>query len=117
MRVKSKAEFKAAIRDQAKRKIGGALKSDAVSRSQYRDNVEQGLKELRQVSSEGGDGKAKRIKNELTYLLNNYLPQYDNRILQLIDDWRRTGDPAYDPGIRARVVQARRDYMGKTQAL
>ena len=117
MRAKSKAEFKAAIRDEAKRKVGGSLKMDVESRVGYRNTVERGLKELRQISSEGGDPKGKRIRGELTYLLNNYLPQYDDRILQLIDDWRRCGDPAYDPSIRLKLIQTRRDYVDRTHAL
>jgi hypothetical protein len=76
--------------------------------------VDQGLRELRQVSAEGGDGKAQRVKNELNYLLNNYLPSYDMRIEQLIDEWRRSGDPSYDPGIRARLRRARQDHMSKS---
>jgi len=51
------------------------------------------------------------------YLINNFLPAYETRILQLIDEWRRTGDPSYDPGIRMKLRQAQRDYMSKTNAV
>ncbi len=117
MRAMSKSEYKRAIREQAKRKIGGATKYDTVSQADHRDKVEQGLDKLRKISSEGGDPKAKRIKNELTYLLNNYLPQYDTRIEQLIDEWRRSGDPSYEPGVRTKLRQARREHMSKSHSI
>ena len=117
MRAKSKSEFKRAIREQAKRKVSGATKYDLVSQRDHRTKVEKGLNELRRISSEGGDANAKRVKNELTYLLNNYLPKYDVRIEQLIDAWRRSGDPSYDPGIRTKLRQARREHMGRSHSL
>ena len=55
-----------------------------------------------------------KAKNELTFLLNNYLPKYDSRIEALIDIWRRSGDPSYSPSIRTKLRQARRDHMRKS---
>jgi hypothetical protein len=83
----------------------------------YRDKVESGRQEFLQVSNEGGDPKAKKFKGELTYLLNNYLPAYDMRIEHLIDSWRRSGDPTYDPGIRTKLREARRNYNSKSNAV
>lgn len=111
MHAKKKSEYKLAIREQARRKVGRITKYDMVSRTDHKTRVEQGLKELRRVSAEGGDSRAKKIKNELTYLLSNYLPQYDVRIEALIDEWRRSGDPAYDPEVRGKLRRARQEHM------
>ena len=116
MRAKKRSEYKMAIRNQAKKKVQ-ASKYDLNSSSGYRDQVEQGLNTLRRASAEGGDGTAKRVKSELTYLLNNYLPRYDMRIEQLIDEWRRSGDPSYNPGIRSKLRQARREHMSKSNSV
>jgi hypothetical protein len=110
---KSRGDYKQQLRQQARRTVG-TQKHDLTSQSQYRTDVDKGLAELRRVSAEGGDGKAQRVKNELNYLLNNYLPSYDMRIEQLIDEWRRSGDPSYDPAIRARLRRARQEHMSRS---
>lgn len=112
----SRSERKLAIREEAKRKVHGPSATVGTNRA-YRESVEKGRKNLLVRSQEGGDSKAKRAKSELTYLLNNYLPKYDSRIEQLIDDWRRSGDPSYDPGIRVRLREARREHMKKSSPL
>lgn len=111
-----RSERKFAIRDQARQKIRPSMTSAGADRN-YREEVESGRQTLNRLASEGGDPKGKRIKQELTYLLNNYLPSYDMRIEQLIDEWRRTGDPSYDPGIRVRLRQARKEHMAKGNAV
>jgi hypothetical protein len=108
----SKSEYKLRIREQAKRKIRGP-KYDVSGAAKFREDVAQGLKTLRTVSSEGGDSKSVKVRNEITYLLNNYIPQYDARIEQLIEEWRRSGDPTYDVSIRVRFRTVRREYMGR----
>ncbi|HOD50562.1 MAG TPA: hypothetical protein PLM14_16065 [Candidatus Hydrogenedentes bacterium] len=110
MKARKKSEWKMAIREEAKRKVRGPH-CDVSTRGDYSRQVEAGLRELRTKMSEAGDGKAKRIKSELTYLLNNYAPRYDARIEQLIDDWRRSGDPEYDPGIRIKHRKASQIHM------
>lgn len=112
----SRAEQKMAMREQAKAKIHGP-KYHVTTRVQYAEGVEKGLDNLRRVGAEGGDSKAKKVKAELNYLLNNYLPRYDAQIETLIDEWRRTGDPSYDPGIKVRLRQARREDMSKSQPI
>ena len=115
MRRMSKAEHKLAIRRQAKEKVrpsGGT----AGQRREYGDEVQKGLSNLRTVSSEGGDSRAKKVKNELLYLINNYQPRYDFRIQQLIDQWRRSGDPEYDPSIKVKLLHARRDHCKNSNA-
>ncbi len=110
MKARSKSEWKMSIREEAKRVVRGSH-CDVHTRGNYSKQVETGLNELRVKMSEGGDGKAKRIKSELTYLLNNYAPQYDTRIEQLIDEWRRSGDPEYDPAIRIKHRKASQAHM------
>lgn len=112
----SRSDQKLALRRQAKVKVRAGL-GTAAGRRDYADRVEAGRERLLQISSEGGDWKAKKVKNELTYLLNNYLPRYDARIEMLIDQWRTSGDPAYDPGVRAKLRQARKDHMSKSNPL
>lgn len=105
-----KSERKLQMREEARRKLKGA--SGAVTGSrEYREKVERGRRHLLHKSSEGGDLKAQRAKAELTYLINNYLPTYDMRIETLIDEWRRSGDPSYDPGIRVQLRKARQKHM------
>lgn len=112
MRALRRGELKLQNREQAYRKVHPTTGNVGADR-RYRDQVEAGRKELGRISAEGGDGQAKKVRQELMYLLNNYLPQYDMRIEQLIDLWRRSNDPSYEPGIRARFRQVRKDYMGK----
>jgi len=110
MKARKKSEWKMAIREEAKRAVKGP-RSDVYTRGQYSNQVEAGLNDLRTKMSEAGDSKAKRIKSELTYLLNNYAPQYDTRIEQLIDEWRRSSDPDYDPAIRIKHRKASQAHM------
>lgn len=112
MRAKKKSEIKLAYREQARRKVRPSSSNGGPSTG-YRKQVEQGREHLLQVSAEGGDSQAKKTKNELMYLLNNYLPSYEARINSLIDAWRRSGDPAYDPAVRLKLRQARRGHMSK----
>jgi len=116
MRALKKGELKFQNREQAHRKIHPTTGNVGADRK-YREQVEAGRKELGIISAEGGDSQAKKVRQELTYLLNNYLPQYDMRIEQLIDLWRRSNDPQYDPSIRTKYRLARREYMGKGGAV
>ena len=107
-----KSERKMMIREEAKRKIHGGNSGVTGSR-EYRERIERGRQQLLRKSSEGGDAKGKRIKGELLYLINNYVPSNDTRIVHLIDEWRRSGDPSYDPGIRLALRKARQEDMKK----
>lgn len=110
-----KSDFKMRIREEAKRKVKGA-QATTQDHQAYRDRIEAGRRELLTKSSQGGDPKAMRIRNELMYLLNNYTPGYDMRIQQLIDQWRRSHDPSYTPEIHVRFRRARQEYERKTNA-
>lgn len=104
-----RSDYKMKIREEARQKVRGpgALGGDKA----YRDAVAKGHTVLMQKASEGGDGKVKRLKSEILYLVNNYVPSYDARIEALIDLWRKSGDPEYDPEIKARLRKARKDHM------
>ena len=108
-----KSDYKQQIRAESKRVVQGG-KFDRTGHRTYCEDVEKGRKQLLVASNAGGDSKAKQIRSELNYLLNNYLPQYDSRIEALIDAWRTSGDPSYDPGIRVRLRQARIEFMRKS---
>ena len=116
MRAKKKSDRKLEIRAEAKRKFGGHDRSIRAL-AQRRDDIEKGLSVLRRTTSEGGDSRAKKVKNELTYLINNYVPEYDARIQQLMDLWRRSGDPSYDPNIRLKLRRARQEHMTNSNPL
>jgi len=109
MRARSKSEYKTAIRERARRKV--RPHHSFKGQDKHRDAVEAGRTHLLRECGEGGDSQAKKIKNELTYLLSNYAPRFDARIEHLISEWRKSGDPAYDPGIRLTLRQARRQHM------
>ncbi len=108
-----KSEYKKQIREEAKRKIKGP-RYGVTGHKDYRDQVEAGRKQLLVKSNEAGDSNAKKFKSELMYLLNNYSPRYDIRIEQLIDAWRTSHDPEYDPGIRARFRKVQKQHMDRS---
>ena len=107
-----KSDFKMRIREEAKRKVRGST-GTVQDHQDYRDRIEAGRRELLAKSAQGGDGKAMRVKGELMYLLNNYTPSYDMRVQQLIDQWRTSHDPSYDPGIQVQFRRARQEYERK----
>lgn len=83
-----------------------------------RDAIERGRKHLLDRQRMGaGEAKQTRLKTEIEYLLRNYTPGQDNRIEQLIDQWRRSGDPQYDPSIRIRFRNAKKQYDSKQNPL
>lgn len=110
-----KSDFKLRMREEAKRKVSGST-GTVKDHQAYRDRIEAGRRELLTKSAQGGDPKAMRVKAELTYLINNYTPKYDMRIQQLIEMWRTSHDPSYDPGIHIQFRRARQEYERKTNA-
>lgn len=107
-----KSERKFQMREEARRKIYGNGSGVTGDRA-YRERVEKGRQQLMQKAAEGGDNRAKRVKTELTYLINNYVPSHDARIAFLMDEWRRSGDPTYDPAIRIQYRRAVQEHMKK----
>jgi len=116
MRAIRKSELKQTIRDEARAQVRPPSVNLGANKT-YQTQVEAGRERLNRVAAEGGDSKGKKAKQELLYLLNNYLPSYDNRIEQLIDIWRRSGDKDYDPGVRVKLRQARLNYSKKTNPI
>jgi hypothetical protein len=106
VKARSKSEHKLELRQRALQKV----RPSAPGRGQA-DALETERRRLLTECNEGGDPRGKKIQNELTFLLTNYAPRHDHRIEQLIDEWRRSGDPAYDPSIRIRHRQARQNHM------
>jgi hypothetical protein len=105
-----KSERKLQMREEARRKIKGPS-GGVVGSREFRAKVEQGRQHLVKKAAESGDSKTQRVKAELHYLINNYTPGYDARIEALIDQWRISGDPSYDPGIRVTYRRARQKHM------
>ncbi len=86
-------------------------------RSRVRD-INTGHKHLQERAKPGaGAATGKRIKDEIEYLLKNYTPSNEAKIETLIDKWRRSGDPSYDPGIKVRLRNARRKKNSQDYAL
>ncbi|HPO12543.1 MAG TPA: hypothetical protein PLI09_03790 [Candidatus Hydrogenedentes bacterium] len=110
-----KSERKLQMREEARRKIKGSSGGVTGSR-EYREKVEQGRRQLLMKSAEGGDSHAQQFKAEIHYLINNYVPSYDARIEALIDKWRTSGDPAYDPEVRVALRRARQKHMQDSPA-
>lgn len=75
----------------------------------FREEVEKGRKRVVEKAAAGaGANTQKRIRDELNYLIDHYTPDNDNKIETLIDKWRRSGDPSYDPMIRIKYRNARK---------
>jgi hypothetical protein len=110
MKAQKKSDLKLTMRQEAKRKVRPTTATPGGELS-YRQDVEKGRRDLNRIGAEGGDTVAKKVKAELHYLIGNYLPAYDMRIEHLIDQWRRSGDPTYDPGIRVKLREARKHHM------
>ena len=103
-----KSDYKSRQRAEAQRIV---VRKSNMGTNEHLQAVEQGRRHLLQKSSEGGDTMAQKVKSEILYLLNNYTPTNDARIEGLIDKWRISGDPSYDPAIKIKLRNARRDYM------
>lgn len=76
---------------------------------EHLQNIEKDRKILREKAKVGGGVvAARRIKDEIDLLLKNYAPSNEAKIEALIDKWRRSGDPSYDPSIKLKLRTARR---------
>ena len=83
----------------------------------FQEEVEKGRKRIVEKAAAGaGANTQKRIRDELNYLIDHYTPSNDNKIEVLIDKWRRSGDPAYDPMIKIRYRNARKKKSGDDYA-
>jgi hypothetical protein len=86
-------------------------------RSRVRD-INHGHKHLQERAKPGaGAATGKRIRDEIEYLLKNYTPSNEAKIETLIDKWRRSGDPSYDPSVKTRLRTARKKKNSQDYAL
>jgi hypothetical protein len=82
------------------------------------EEIETGRKRLVEHARPGALQHAhKRIRDEINYLIKNYTPSNDYKIEALIDKWRTSGDPSYDPTIRLQLRKARRKKSESDYAL
>lgn len=90
-------------------KVGDTPETMGERREKRLEKIEKGRKQLREKQRAGvRDVAFGRIKQELDYLLKNYDPKNDAKIDTLIDKWRTSGDPSYDPAIRLKVRNVRK---------
>lgn len=110
-------EQRDAVRVLALEQMRNWRQGGAAQRSRVKD-IDTGHKRLQDTAKAGaGAATAKRIKDEIEYLLKNYTPSNEAKIETLIDKWRRSGDPSYDPGVRVRLRNARRKKNSSDYAL
>lgn len=105
--------FRALVLDEMRKwRAGGAT-----HRTRIQD-IDTGHKHLKERAKPGaGPATGKRIKDEIEYLLKNYTPSNESKIETLIDKWRTSGDPNYDPGVKIRLRNARRKKNSQDYAL
>lgn len=93
-------------------------RSKGAARKRREQELEAKRKELREKEKAGaGAAGHRRIKDEIELLLKNYSPANEQKIEALIDKWRRSGDPSYDPGINLRLRNARKKRDDSQNAL
>ena len=102
-------------------KLGDALVDSAKKMTaqgdSYSEEVEKGRKRVVEKAAAGaGANTQKRIRDELNYLIDHYTPANDSKIETLIDKWRRSGDPTYDPMIKIQYRNARKKKSGDDYA-
>ncbi len=106
-----KSDYKLKMREEARKKLRGPS-GGVTGSAEYRARIERGRKQLLENAAPGaGQARQARIQGELNYLINNYAPSNDFRIEQMIDEWRCSGDPDYDPGIKIKFRNARQRHM------
>lgn len=94
---------------QEEERAGKGPSKKSQEREKELEEIEKGRRHLLEKQRAGaGDPTFRRIKNELDYLLNNYVSTNDTKIETLIDRWRRSGDPSYDPSIKQKFKNVRK---------
>lgn len=89
-----------------------------IERERRYEQIEKGRRRVVERGKAGaGANTFQRIKSELNYLLNNYTPANDHKIETLIDKWRTSGDPSYDPSVKIRLRNARARKSKRDTAL
>lgn len=112
-----RSDYKLRMREEARQKIRGA-QGGVTGSKEYRERVERGRKHMMAKAPVGAGGATNaRIAGELQYLINNYTPSNNMRIEQLIEQWRKSGDPDYDPGIRVQYRRAIQKHMRESNPI
>ena len=94
-----------------------APRNASEAHERHLENIEKERKRLMERQKAGAsDAAHNRIRAELEYLLKNYNPANDGKIATLIDKWRTSGDPSYDPAIKLRFRRVLRDKERGKQA-
>ncbi len=84
-------------------------RSKGAAHRQHQKDVDAKRKQLREKSKAGaGAATQGRLKDEIDLLIRNYTPANEQKIEALIDRWRRSGDPSYDPSVNIRLRNARK---------
>lgn len=108
-----KRELRAVVLDEFRK-----WRNTGAARRRRQQETEAKRKELREKQKAGaGAAGHRRIKDEIELLLKNYSPANESKIETLIDKWRRSGDPSYDPSINLRLRNARKKKDNSDYAL
>lgn len=112
-----KSDYKLRMREEARQKLKGPL-GGVTGSKEYRERVERGRKHMLAKGAIGAGGATHaRIAGELEYLINNYTPSNNPRIEELIEKWRKSGDPDYDPGVRVKYRRAIQKHMRESNPI
>lgn len=106
-------ELRSAVLDEFRK-----WRSKGAARKRQQQELEAKRKELREKAKAGaGAATHRRLKDEIELLIKNYSPANEQQIETLIDKWRRSGDPSYDPSINLRLRNARKKRDNSQNAL
>ena len=93
-------------------------RSTGAMRRRRQKEFEAKRKQQREKEKAGaGAAGHRRIKDEIELLIKSYSPANEQRIEALIDKWRRSGDPSYDPSISLKLRNARKKRDNSQNAL
>lgn len=112
-----KSDYKLRMREEARQKLRGP-QGGVTGSKEYRERIERGRKHMMAKGAIGAGGATHaRIAGELEYLINNYTPSNNRRIEELIEKWRKSGDPEYDVGVRVRYRRAVQKHMRESNPI
>lgn len=79
-----------------------------------RQQIESDAQRKHRREGHADSAATRRMRDEIELLLRNYTRANDYKIQSLLDKWRRSGDPSFDPSIATRLQMARkrRDHPG-----
>lgn len=83
-------------------------RNEGVLQQRHHHDLEARRRQIRDREQGTRAGENRRIRQEIEQLLRNYTKSNDSRIEALVNKWRRSGDPSYDPGVMSRLQAARK---------